>query len=485
MSAVIDTLNQSYAYSVWKHFHAISQVPRGSGNEAGIRQLLIDFANDNSLEWKTDTIGNIVIYKAASQGREESPVTILQSHVDMVNEKNDLSQHDFTKDAISFVRDGDWIRADGTTLGADDGIGVAATLAILEDNSLSHGALEALFTVEEETTMAGAMEVDAALLKGRRLINIDSEDSETLTVGCAGGINLDIEHEYKTDVVPDGHQIQKITISGLKGGHSGCDIHLQRGNAILLMARVIRLLQQFKLRLISLNGGTVDNAIPRSAEAVFAIASDQLQPFSNQFLSVVSDIQSEFRSVEPDVKFDLVATESTDPVMDKQQQEQIIKALHGCINGVHRNSDDFESVVETSSNLGVYRLEKGKMTADCFIRSLVDSATVNAGERIAGHFELSGAKVTRRGLFPGWKPEPKSKLLDSMIEKYRAINGKAPKVEVIHAALECGIIGSALGGADMVSIGPIIEHPHSPDEKVHVSSVDSFYRLLVASLASD
>lgn len=484
MYEVDEHLNHAFSCAVWSHFESISQVPRGSGNEEGIRQLLIQFANKNELEYQVDKTGNIIIYKPASADKLDAPVTILQSHVDMVNEKNDDSQHDFSRDPIQFIQDGEWIRANGTTLGADDGIGVAATLAILESNQLSHGPLEALFTVEEETTMTGAMGVEKALLKGRTLINIDSEHSDVLTVGCAGGINLDIQQNYRIEQQPIGFDIKTIRISGLKGGHSGCDIHLQRGNAILIVARILSALQNFDFRVVSIKGGTVDNAIPRNAEATIAIPELDTQELCLEFDKLISNIKNELRSVEPEIKFELVTSQVDGSVMNKEDQTRCIKALYGCLNGVHRFSDDFESVVETSSNLGVYTLENGEMRAECFVRSLVDSATLNVSEMIAGPFELSGAHVERRGFFPGWKPEPESKLLDLMVETYQEINQQKPQVEVIHAALECGIIGSALGKADMVSIGPIIENPHSPDERVNIASVDKFYRLLVQTLAA-
>ncbi len=482
MNAVVDKLSPSFAYSLWKNFAMISEVPRGSANEQEIVQLLVDFADKYRLKWKKDATGNLVIYKEATEGKERCPVVILQSHVDMVTEKTDQSQHDFSIDPIEWVEDGEWIRANGTTLGADDGIGVAATMAILQSTDISHGAIEALFTVEEETSMAGAMGVDSNLLRGRRLINIDSEDSDVLTVGCAGGINLDIYKTYSSESLPESYQSFEITLSGLKGGHSGCDIHLQRGNAIFVLARVLRELQTVGIRIANFKGGTVDNAIPRSAKASIAVPLEQVETFKKNVEQIIGDIKTELRSVDPTLNIKLIECDPLGSVIGEQEQSNWLKAMHGCLNGVLRVSDDFELVVETSSNLGVFSIDDGVIRGVCFVRSLIDSATRNAGEAIAGHFELAGAQVERRGFFPGWKPEPKSELLDLMHEQYKKLNQKEPKVEVIHAALECGIIGSALGGADMVSIGPDIMNPHSPDERVNVDSVDKFYRLLVSTL---
>lgn len=479
-----DDFNQSVAARVWQHFYSISQIPRGSGNEQQICRFLIDFAEQHKLKWRQDSFGNMVIYKAATEGEEQRPVTILQSHVDMVEEKTDDSSHDFSCDPIQWLSDGEWLKADNTTLGADNGIGVAAMLAVLENNEISHGAIEALFTLEEETTMAGAMAVEGQFFKGKTLINLDSEDSRVLTVGCAGGVNLDISQTYQFEQVSGDYCSCAIKLSGLKGGHSGCDIHLQRGNAILLMARVLARLQSYGLRIVRFNGGTVDNAIPRSAEVEIALPTQNKAEFLSAFDSLISEIKTELRSVDAGLHFTLEPKAVVGAAINSSDQDKLLKTLHGCLNGVHRFSDDFKGVVETSSNLGVLKLENGQLYAECFVRSLVDSATQDSGEKIAGQFELAGAQVERRGFFPGWKPEPASKLLDLLAEEYKVVNGESAQVEVVHAALECGIIGAELGGADMVSIGPDIENPHSPDERIHIASVDRFYQLLLKGLAS-
>jgi len=484
MNLTANDFKQSVAARVWGHFYSISQIPRGSGNEQAICRFLVEFAEQHQLKWRQDSFGNMVIYKAATEGAEHRSVTILQSHVDMVEEKTDDSSHDFSCDPIQWLSDGEWLKADSTTLGADNGIGVAAMLAVLENREINHGAIEALFTLEEETTMAGAMAVEGKFFEGRTLINLDSEDSRVLTVGCAGGINLDIRQTYQLEQLNSGYCSYTIKLSGLRGGHSGCDIHLQRGNAILLMARVLARLQSHGLRICHFVGGTVDNAIPRSAVAEIALPEENRTAFLSAFDSLIAEIKTELRSVDADMCFSLEQNTDIAPVINHNEQVNLLKVLHSCLNGVHRFSDDFKGVVETSSNLGVLKLENGQLYAECFVRSLIDSATQDSGEKIAAQFELAGAEVERRGFFPGWKPEPASALLDLLAEEYKLVNGDSPQVEVVHAALECGIIGAELGGADMVSIGPDIENPHSPDERINIASVDRFYQLLLNGLSN-
>ena len=472
----------SPAKTVWEHFHAISQVPRPSGHEQQLKQHIIAVAREHGLLWKEDATGNLVVCKQATPGREHSPSVTLQGHLDMVAEKNDDSAHDFLKDPIRFVQDGEWLKADGTTLGADNGIGVAAALAVLTSNDIEHGPLEALFTIEEETTMAGAEGVDPEMLQGQVLLNLDTEEHDHLYIGCAGGINVEVRHDYATETTPAGYQGIKLSLTGLKGGHSGCDIHLQRANAVQVMVRMLKRLQSSDMRISEMKGGTVDNAIPRSAEALVAVPETRFEAFSEIFDKVLNELQREFRSVESELTFKLEAVTASETVMALPEQKQWLHALHACHNGVKRFSDDFEGVVETSNNLGVLKLAEGALSIDCFARSLVDSSTVDLANNIAGVFELAGADVRIRGFFPGWKPEPESKIKDLMMAEYARLNGAEPGVEVIHAALECGILGAARPGMDMISFGPTIKFPHSPDERILISSVDSFWKLLTATL---
>ncbi len=474
----------SSAKSVWEHFHAISQIPRPSGHEQQLKQHIIELAHTHGLLWKQDAAGNLVVCKQATPGRESSPSVTLQGHLDMVAEKNDDSTHDFLKDPIQFVLDGDWLKANGTTLGADNGIGVAAALAILTTKDIEHGPLEALFTIEEETTMAGAEGVDPEMLQGQVLLNLDTEEDDHLIVGCAGGINVEVRQSYTTETTPAGYQGIKLSLTGLKGGHSGCDIHLQRANAVQVMVRVLKRLQTSEMRISEVKGGTVDNAIPRRADALVVVPEAKFEEFTATFDKALNELQREFRSVEPDLTFKLETVTAPETLMALPEQKQWLNALHACHNGVKRFSDDFEGVVETSNNLGVLKLAEGSLSIDCFARSLVDSSTVDIANNIVGVFELAGADVKVRGFFPGWKPEPTSKIKDLMVAEYTRLNGEAPGVEVIHAALECGILGAARPGMDMISFGPTIKFPHSPDERILISSVDSFWNLLKATLQS-
>ncbi|MGY0219369.1 aminoacyl-histidine dipeptidase [Endozoicomonadaceae bacterium StTr2] len=467
---------------VWQHFLAISEIPRPSGHEQQLKEHIIGFAESKGLEWKEDQTGNIVVRKPATAGREGCPVVTMQGHLDMVPQKGDDSDHDFLTDPITLVPLGDWLKADNTTLGADNGIGVAAALAVLDSDTIEHGPVEALFTIEEETTLAGAEGIDPAMIQGDILLNLDTEENDKLYVGCAGGMNVEVDHQYRTEPVPAGYQAVKLALSGLKGGHSGCDVHLQRGNSIKLMARVLKSLQKFDIRLNLFNGGSVDNAIPRSAGALIVLPEAQYEAFTAAFDAIVAELTLELNAVEPDFRFKLEEAEMPVTVMALAEQQLWLKALHACHNGVFRFSDHFDGVVETSNNLGVLRIENGQLLINCFARSLVDSAVKDLVENVAGVFEMTGAEVKRSGFFPGWKPEPKSAILDLMAEQYEKLNGDKPGVEVIHAALECGLLGAARPGMDMISFGPTIEFPHSPDEKIYIPSVESFWKLLVATL---
>nr|MDT0252649.1 aminoacyl-histidine dipeptidase [Endozoicomonas sp.] len=447
------------AASVWHHFRNIAGIPHPSGHEEALCQYIINVAGKKQLKWKQDKVGNLVVYKPGTAGYETSPVIILQSHLDMVPEKTRDSLHDFRVDGIQLKIDGEWLIATDTTLGADNGIGVAAMLAVLESSDVCHGPLEALFTVTEETTMAGAQGLDPSLLSGTVLLNLDTEEDGSLYIGCAGGVNIEVRHECAMEPAPhNDHQWFELQVSGLQGGHSGCDIHFQRANAIQVLARVLKTLHPFEFRLSHCQGGVLDNAIPREASAVIGLPADRIEKALQSIDNVDQLLKRELSAVEPDICLTFEPAVTPAHVFTASDQKQWLNALHSCHHGVKRYSDHFAGVVETSNNLGVLSMKDGLISVDCFTRSLVDSATVELADNISGLFSLTGVDVRQVGFFPGWKPNPNSDVLKRVSAVYQQLNGEEPEIKIIHAALECGILSAAKPGLDMISFGPQIEN---------------------------
>jgi dipeptidase D len=401
----------------------------------------------------------------------------------MVPQKNSDTKHDFEKDPIETYIDGEWVTAKGTTLGADNGIGVAATMAVLEDKSLIHGPIEALFTIDEETGMTGAFALKPGQLKGDILINLDSEDEGELYVGCAGGLDANIQLDYKLEPAPSGLNYYKISLTGLKGGHSGMDISTGRANSIKLLFRFLRYAEkEFSLRLASIDGGSLRNAIPREAFAVIGIPANDISGFEKAIALYLNIYRNEFSSVEPDLALKFEKVNTPESVIDPKNQWNIIRAIFGCPNGVVRMSDSMPGLVETSTNLARVFTKDGAFFAQCLLRSSVDSAKEALGEKIASVFELAGANVSFSGAYPGWKPNMQSPILKTMKEVYSNKFGKVPEIKAIHAGLECGLIGGVFPNLDMISFGPTIRNPHSPDEKVKIDTVDMFWKFLVEVL---
>ncbi len=480
MSFVVELEPQS----VWKHFDEILKIPRGSKNEQKMREYVIGVAQKHGLNYKQDKAGNVVVRKPSSSGRENAPAIILQSHLDMVNDKNADVQHDFDKDPIIPQRDGDYVTAAGTTLGSDNGIGVASALAVMESRDIMHGPLEFLFTIDEETGLTGATELAKDLLTAKRLINLDTEEEGSLYVGCAGGAGTDISLSLDSTKPPKEFVGLEVKLAGLHGGHSGVDIHLQRGNATKLLARALyRLMIEggFKFRLAGISGGNKHNAIPREAFATVVLPKKQQKKFSAALEKQIAAIQAEYKTADPGIQL-TVAPAKTKRMWDGKSTHKVIALLNALPHGVISLSNDIPGLVETSTNLAVVNSGKNKVTIHCSTRSSVAPALQGTRDRIRAIAEFAGAKVNEGDGYPGWKPNLDSEVLRVSKQAHQELFGVEPAVKAIHAGLECGIIGEKYPGMDMVSMGPQIEFPHSPSERVKISSVANYYRLLVKTL---
>ena len=469
--------------AVWKNFYSLTQIPRPSHHEDRIQQFMFDFGKKLGLETIKDETGNIIIRKPATKGMENRKGIVLQTHLDMVPQKNSDKAHDFTKDPIEAFIDGDWVTANGTTLGADNGMGVAASMAVLESSNLAHGPIEALFTCDEETGMTGAFGLKPGVLKGDILLNLDSEDEGELYVGCAGGTNANASFNYKEEPVKPGVASFKLSITGLKGGHSGLEIILQRGNSNKLMNRFLKnAVIKLDLRLASIEGGNLRNAIPRECFAVVTVPSSKADDLKKSVTEFEKLYRSELSATEPDLKFSISETAVPATVIDAASLDKVMKAINACPNGVMRMSDDMKGLVETSTNLASVKSGEGKILIQCLLRSSVDSSQEDLGGMIKDVFELAGADVILNGTYPGWKPNMNSAILITMQGVYKNLYGRIPEIKAIHAGLECGLLGGVYPKWDMISFGPTIRFPHSPDEKVHIASVEKFWNFLVNTL---
>ena len=469
--------------ALWDVFYELTQIPRPSKKEWKAVEYAKSFGEKLGLETLVDPTGNVVIRKPASPGYENRLGVILQGHLDMVPQKNSDTEHDFEKDPVDAYIDGEWVTARGTTLGSDNGIGVAAALAIMQDNTLKHGPLEVLLTVDEETGMTGAFELKGGLLDGKILINLDSEDEGELYIGCAGGIDTSGKLKYSEDAVPAGSEAFKLSLTGLKGGHSGLDINLGRGNSNILLCRfMFGAVHKFGMRLASIDGGSLRNAIPRESYAVVTIPAAEKEGFLAAVKEYESICKNELGSVEPDLSFKAEIAELPGSLIDASTQDRLIRTVYGMPNGVIRMSDDMPGVVETSTSLAIVRSGEGAIDIYCLLRSSVETAKMSLADSLQSVLELAGAEVTHSGSYPGWKPDVDSAILVTMKKVYETHFGKVPEVKVIHAGLECGIIGDSYPGLDTISFGPTIRFPHSPDEKVHIESVKKFWDYLLRTL---
>ena len=466
---------------LWQQFHAICQIPRPSKKEGKIITFLQEFGKSHNLDTRTDAAGNVLICKPATPGYEQKPTVILQSHMDMVCEKNNDTVHNFDTDPIQTYVDGEWLRAKGTTLGADNGIGMATELAILASDDLKHPALECLFTVDEETGLTGAFAIDPSLLKGQLLINLDSEDDGQFFIGCAGGIDTTVTFDYQPLAMPEGLYYFTVKVGGLKGGHSGGDIHLNRGNANKILNRFLwQTASVTDLHLASISGGNLRNAIAREAEAVCAVPMDFKHELVTRFNTFASEIEAELAISDGGVKVTLDSCARPETMIDGDTARRLIYSIYACPHGVLRMSDDMPGIVETSTNLASV-----KMVADNQIlittsqRSSVSSAKYDAAYMVESVFTLAGAKATHGDGYPGWKPNPKSPIANIVAKTYETLFGKKAEIIAIHAGLECGLFLEKYPHLDMVSVGPTMQGVHSPDERLHIADTQKFWQLIV------
>jgi dipeptidase D len=468
---------------VWELFEEICKIPRPSKKEGRIISWLIEFAKMNKLELRQDQIGNVLICKPASKGFENKKILVLQSHVDMVCEKNSDVEHDFDHDPIVPQIDGDWVKASGTTLGADNGIGMAYTLAILEDQNLQHGPLECLFTVDEETGLTGAFALEPDFLKGRMLLNLDSEDDGELCIGCAGGLDTMATFQYERVKNEIDHIACRIVVSGLKGGHSGDDINKGRGNANKILTRILwNFERMFEMRLAQIDGGNLRNAIAREAFATITFPRKFKKDFEMGIAQFAEDIAFEQKTHEPDLRITSHETVMPDCLIDYSTQSMLLGALYACPHGVMGMSPDIPGLVETSTNLASVKMTPKDIIISTSQRSSVATLKRDVADMVSSVFQLAGAKVKHGEGYPGWTPNLKSEMLYVMKTAYKELFKKDPHVLVIHAGLECGLIGEKYTGMDMISFGPTMRGVHSPDEKLNIPSVAKSWKLILEVL---
>lgn len=464
---------------LWNNFENLNAVPRPSKKEERIIKYVKEFGEKLNLDTYVDKIGNVIIKKPATSGMEDRKTVILQAHLDMVHQKNADTDFDFNTQGIQSYIDNDWVKAKGTTLGADNGIGAAAILSILASNEIKHPTLEALFTIDEETGMTGAFNLEKGKLEGKILLNLDTEDDDEFSIGCAGGINTNTSYEYTTTVPSGDSKAYKISIRGLKGGHSGMDIHLERGNANKIMNRLIADASKYGLHVAEIDGGSLRNAIPRESFAVITIEDDA---FLTVFKERAEGIKNEFSIADSDIDIVIESTELPTEVMALGDVEKMTNSLLAVHNGVYRMSMAIPGLVETSSSLARVIVKDGVFKTQSLQRSSVESSKFDVAQTVGAAFKNMGATVKHLGSYPGWSPNPNSEILDIMVKKYTTTFNEEPKVAACHAGLECGILGERYPGVDMISFGPTIKNPHSPDEKVNIASVQKFWGFLLAIL---
>jgi len=471
--------------ALWNNFYSLTQIPRPSGKKKEISDFLANYGRSLGLETIQDEIGNVIIRKPASAGMEGHPGVILQGHMDMVPQKNSDKVFDFEKDPIcAYVEDnGEWVTADGTTLGADNGIGVATAMTILADKNAVHPPLEAFFTVDEETGMYGANDLKGGVLQGKTLLNLDSETEGELYIGCAGGVDTTAKFDFDPVEVEEGDIALKVVLKGCKGGHSGCDIHLQRANAIKLLFRFLKTaVADYEARLVSVQGGSLRNAIPREAECIITIPKEGYDDLQ-QLVDECEDLFiREYDGVEDGISLRMEEVACPKTEMPEDVQDFLIHAVCVCPHGVYRMIPEMPDIVETSNNLSTISMNGNSVTVLCLTRSSVESRKEELKQMIQSAFSLAGADVQFSGDYPGWKPNVHSHVLTLMQDIYARMYGSKPRVVTIHAGLECGIIGRNYAGMDMISFGPTIEHPHSPDERVNIATVQRFYSFVLETL---
>lgn len=466
---------------IWENFAKLNEVPRPSKKEERVIQFMVDFGNGLGLDTFTDKVGNIIIKKPATKGMEGRPTVILQSHVDMVHQKNNDTDFDFDNQGIQMFVDGDWVKAKGTTLGADNGIGVATIMGILASKDIPHPAIEGMFTVDEETGMTGAKELDPSFYEGKILLNLDTEDDDELSIGCAGGIDTNTSYNFKEEETPKSAKGLKINLKGLMGGHSGMDIHRGRGNANKLMNRLLfDAPVQFNLH--EIQGGGLRNAIPRESVAIISLAEEDLDKFEAYVSETEKLLLNELNPVEKKLNIQTSRVKAPSKKVGEEDKKSILRTIYALHNGVFKWSLTFDNLVETSSSLAQVLIKDGVFETKSLQRSSVESTKKDVANTIKASFEMLGADVVQDGDYPGWEPNPNSPILKLTRELYKEIYGEEPKVLAGHAGLECGILGQHLPDVDMISFGPNIRRAHSPDECVQISSVQKFWDFFLAVL---
>jgi len=469
--------------ALWNKFADLNAVPRPSKKEERVIAFMKDFGMSLNLEVVEDSVGNVIIKKPATVGMEDRKSIVMQSHLDMVHQKNNDTNFDFLTQGIQMYVEGDWVKAKGTTLGADNGLGVATIMAVLESNNISHPAIEALFTIDEETGMTGAMGLKGGLLNGAILLNLDTEEDDEIGVGCAGGIDVTAQRDYKEELTPETKIGYEIEVNGLQGGHSGMDIHKGFGNANKIMNRILfDGFENYGLRISEIDGGSLRNAIPRESHAVVAFDRVHEAAFIHDVGAFIESIQTEFKTIEPDLVIRLNKIETPEFIMDLGVQEGITRALYAAWNGVYRMSPDIEGLVETSNNIARVLVKDGYIKIGCLTRSSVESTKIDLAMTLRATFELTGCEVILSGDYPGWAPDMDSSILKVLRGLYETMYNEKPHVAACHAGLECGILGANYPDMEMISFGPNIKGAHSPDERAQISSVQKFWGFVLEIL---
>ncbi|ARV09001.1 cytosol nonspecific dipeptidase [Winogradskyella sp. PC-19] len=481
MSAEIRALEPK---ALWNKFADLNAVPRPSKKEERVIQFMKDFGEKLGLETIEDEVGNVIIRKPATEGMESRKPIVMQSHLDMVHQKNNDTVFDFDTQGIDMFVDGDWVKAKGTTLGADNGLGVATIMAVLESGTIAHPALEALFTIDEETGMTGAMGLKGGLLKGEILLNLDTEEDDEIGVGCAGGIDVTAAREYAEENTPEFKIGYKIAVKGLQGGHSGMQIHEGLGNANKIMNRLLfDGFENFGLRISEIDGGSLRNAIPRESNAIVVIDAVREDAFNFELNQLSETIKKEFKTMEPELEIVISKAETPNKIMDLGVQEGLTRAIYAALNGVYRMSPDIPELVETSNNLARVIVKDGHIKVGCLTRSSVESSKLDLANTLRATFELTGCEVDFSGDYPGWAPNMDSDILKVMVPIYERLNnGEKPHVAACHAGLECGILGQNYPEMDMISFGPNIKGAHSPDERAQISSAQKYWKFVLEIL---
>ncbi|KRD09881.1 aminoacyl-histidine dipeptidase [Flavobacterium sp. Root901] len=471
--------------ALWNKFADLNAVPRPSKKEERVIEFMKNFGNSLGLETFEDEIRNVIIRKPATPGMENRKPIVMQGHLDMVHQKNADTVFDFDTQGIDMYVDGDWVRARGTTLGADNGLGVATIMAVLESKDIPHPAIEALFTIDEETGMTGALNLKGGILQGQILLNLDTEEDDEIDIGCAGGIDVTATRTYNEEEVPEGSVGYVITVKGLNGGHSGMDIHKGLGNANKIMNRLLfDGFENFGLQIAEINGGSLRNAIPRESTAKVIISQMFDEAYVYDMQEIISDIKAEYKTTEPNLSIEIIKTDLPEKIMDLGVQEGIIRAIYAAQNGVYRMSADMADLVETSNNIACVVVKDGEILVGCLTRSSVESSKFDLANSLRSAFELVGCEVELSGSYPGWTPNVNSEILEVLKDIYEKQNGEQPKVVACHAGLECGILGTNYPEMDMISFGPTIHGAHSPDERASISSAQKYWKFVLEILSN-